>query len=448
MNRSVFIYGLEESTINFIQPFVQREDTTIFKVEDLDSLLENPPTFPPCLILCGPAGILISSEEAAQFFRGIFQETPVYFLIEKSHNFDRVSFKKNGFNDVFILTLDFSLIQSAIESALTSIKSLRAFRSVKLIDLCAGVQLSFDLWVFLPANNKHVLFLRAGEIFSSDRLKKLQFENFNSLHVTLDQIQLFRDYTSSRLLKNLSQDGLSTTERAEKLKESVRILLSGLIGNHSKVGTFSEGKTVLVECRKIVETFMSFSKSGEFYSRIKIALDDMSDAYTHSSNVSTFATLFSLGTKLGDPETCSMAGLLHDVGMVKVSKEIQGLREDQLTQDQKNILHSHVQAGLDYIIYRKMIIPEIVKNAVAQHHERPSGSGYPKKLQSQKIIIESQIVGIADCFDYLTRVVPGRKRLTPLEAIHSIYQDSVSGIAPHAFDPKVTQAVLELFPTV
>ena len=55
-----------------------------------------------------------------------------------------------------------------------------------------------------------------------------------------------------------------------------------------------------------------------------------------------------------------------------------------------------------------------------QHHERLDGSGYPNGLQSSDIMIETQIVSIADVFDSMTSHRPYRAVCSISEAIEEL----------------------------
>jgi len=59
-------------------------------------------------------------------------------------------------------------------------------------------------------------------------------------------------------------------------------------------------------------------------------------------------------------------------------------------------------------------------DAVAQHHERLDGTGYPHGLNGEAFTVAGRIVALADVFDALTSDRPYRKRLNPPEAMRWI----------------------------
>ncbi len=54
----------------------------------------------------------------------------------------------------------------------------------------------------------------------------------------------------------------------------------------------------------------------------------------------------------------------------------------------------HVQCGYDLL--KRIDFPWPVAETVLQHHERLDGSGYPKGLKGNEILLEARIIGLAD----------------------------------------------------
>ncbi|HRK02910.1 MAG TPA: HD domain-containing protein, partial [Oligoflexia bacterium] len=201
--------------------------------------------------------------------------------------------------------------------------SIRAYRTVKLVDFDPETKLDFELSLYLPMNNKHIKFNNAGESLGQERIEKFNKKKINSLYIDQADTQKFYDYTAEYLRKIGNDSALSATERQDKLQASVRSLLSGVLSDSGKEGTFETGKTFIADCDKIVKTYIMGAKTGSVYKQILSTLDESNGAYTHTGKVSTLASLFSLGLGIGKPEDLAAAGLLHDMGMANVPIEIQ-----------------------------------------------------------------------------------------------------------------------------
>jgi HD-GYP domain-containing protein (c-di-GMP phosphodiesterase class II) len=162
---------------------------------------------------------------------------------------------------------------------------------------------------------------------------------------------------------------------------------------------------------------------------------------THMVNVGTWMTALAYALGHTDEQQLRVifqAGILHDVGKTRVSKETLN-KTGKLSESEWASLRSHPALGQDYLREANVTDPTIL--AVArQHHERLDGSGYPDGLRAGQIHPISLIGAVVDTFDAMTALRPFKARaLTVSEAMDTIYQD-----VPGRFDAKVVAAFTEL----
>ena len=146
-------------------------------------------------------------------------------------------------------------------------------------------------------------------------------------------------------------------------------------------------------------------------------------AYNHALNVSI--TLMAFGSFLAlskkQIKEVGLAGLLQDVGKVKLSTDIL-LKKDRLTREEFEYAKKHVDESLK-ILEGTANIPNTVIFLVAQHHERIDGSGYPYQLRNNQIGLPSQIAGLIDTYCAITShksYAKGVFHQQALEEIHSL----------------------------
>ena len=84
--------------------------------------------------------------------------------------------------------------------------------------------------------------------------------------------------------------------------------------------------------------------------------------------------------------------------------------------------------------------PWLLAEIVYQHHERMNGSGYPRKLKGDEIIMESQILAVADVVEAMASHRPYRPTLGIEAALEEIAKNK--GIL---YDNDVANACLRLF---
>ena len=148
--------------------------------------------------------------------------------------------------------------------------------------------------------------------------------------------------------------------------------------------------------------------------------DDYS--YSHALNVSI--TLMAFGNFLAlskkQIKEIGLAGLLQDVGKVKLSSDVL-LKEGKLSKEEFEYVKKHVDESLS-ILETTPDISSTVIFLVAQHHERIDGSGYPYAIKNTQIGLLSQMAGLIDTYCAITSHKCYAKGVYHQEALEQIHQ--------------------------
>lgn len=126
--------------------------------------------------------------------------------------------------------------------------------------------------------------------------------------------------------------------------------------------------------------------------------------FRHSEGVANLSKEIAISLELSNEEVESIyfGSLLHDIGKLKISKDILSSTE-KLTDKEFEEIKEHPSLGLDFIIKGSEVdSDEIIKDIIINHHERLDGSGYPNKKIARDISIYSRIVGVTDSYDAMT----------------------------------------------
>jgi HD-GYP domain-containing protein (c-di-GMP phosphodiesterase class II) len=416
---------------------------------DLEKLMETPIVPEPIMLIFGtpPAGVNLI--EAAQVARMQYLNQPIYYVTSMRTGFDRKDFQKNGFTDAFLIPIDNDTLVQQLKDALARASKgvFKSYRTVRLVDMHPNEQLDFDTYMYMPMNKKHIRFSAAGDELDEEQYAKLTKSQVNSVHVTSDQMQKFYDFTAKKLKTLQSGEGISETERKERMTSSIRNLMSSVFNDDSSNATVDDGRSIVSDCQNIVKSFIvSGTDKNAWYEKMLQATGSEAGSYNHSGNVATFAALFSLAVGIGKPEDVALAGLLHDMGMADIPPQVQAIPEADRTREEEEQYRKHVDHTLAIIRFRKMILPDTVTKAIAQHHERWSGTGYPKGYAGDRICKEAQILALADAFDYLTMTKEGKARMKPPEAFKLIYEDNLNNASTAQFDLELLKKFLVVFP--
>ncbi|OEH85604.1 hypothetical protein BHU72_02050 [Desulfuribacillus stibiiarsenatis] len=154
--------------------------------------------------------------------------------------------------------------------------------------------------------------------------------------------------------------------------------------------------------------------------------------YRHCLNVSLLSGVIGklLGLSLDEITELSQAGLLHDIGKMKISNDIIN-KQGRLTNDEYNRIQFHTTYG--YEVLQGMAIPTKIQTAALAHHERLDGSGYPLGLKGDEIPYYAQIIAIADTYDAICSDRVYHKKESPYIAIEELNK----GIYNGHFNPQV-----------
>jgi HD-GYP domain-containing protein (c-di-GMP phosphodiesterase class II) len=128
---------------------------------------------------------------------------------------------------------------------------------------------------------------------------------------------------------------------------------------------------------------------------------------------------------------------LHDIGMIGISNSTL-MKAAPLTPADIDEIREHPWLG-ERIVAPVPLLGGLTRQVIACHHERWSGSGYPRGLRGAEIPIAARIFAVIDAFDAITNVQPYRDAL-PVESA----RDEIHTRAGLDFDPDVVAIFLEL----
>ncbi len=147
-----------------------------------------------------------------------------------------------------------------------------------------------------------------------------------------------------------------------------------------------------------------------------------------------------IGTAMGLPghsvRGLRVIGQLIDVGMLHIPREILW-RPAPLDPVEFELVRTHVDRGYESL--RRIDFPWPVAEAVRQHHERLDGSGYPRGLKGDEILLEARIAAVSDAVDAMLSPRPQRQALSMQACIEELQAQS-----GRRYDAAVVKACVRL----
>ena len=175
--------------------------------------------------------------------------------------------------------------------------------------------------------------------------------------------------------------------------------------------------------------------------QVMVSAVEMRDPYTagHQSRVADL--ICAIATEMGlvpdKIEGIRMAGSIHDIGKLSIPAEIL-VKPTRLTDIEFSLIKEHSRSG--YEILKNVESPWPLAQIVYQHHERIDGSGYPRNLKGDEILMEARILAVADVVEAMASHRPYRAAMGIETALEEI--EKKKGII---YDETVVDACLRVF---
>jgi len=192
---------------------------------------------------------------------------------------------------------------------------------------------------------------------------------------------------------------------------------------------------------QLQQTLESLRKSVGATIQVMVSAVEMRDPYTAGHQIRTADLARIIATEMGLPKEkidgIRMAGSIHDIGKISIPAEIL-TKPTKLTDIEFSLIKEHSHSG--YEMLKDVESPWPLAQIVYQHHERMDGSGYPRNLKGNEILIEARIMAVADVVEAMASHRPYRPGLGIDAALAEIEKNKGT-----IYDNTVANACLKLF---
>jgi PAS domain S-box-containing protein len=136
------------------------------------------------------------------------------------------------------------------------------------------------------------------------------------------------------------------------------------------------------------------------------------DSYTAGHQDSVAGIAVRIGVRLGlDHDKLYglyLSSVMHDIGKIGIPQEFLS-KVTALSTLEREFIKQHATIG--YEILKEIKSPWRLADAAFQHHERLDGTGYPRGLVGDAIILEARVIAVADTVDSMLQPRPYRRAL-------------------------------------
>ncbi|MEN6638049.1 MAG: HD-GYP domain-containing protein, partial [Smithella sp.] len=232
------------------------------------------------------------------------------------------------------------------------------------------------------------------------------------------------------------------TREGEKILHTKKLALLNEKGEPSFLLGISEDITERKRAEEhLRQALESLRKAVNTTIQVMVSAIEARDPYTAGHQIRSANLARAIATEMGLPKEkidgIRRAGSIHDIGKLSIPSEIL-TKPTKLTNLEFSLIKEHPQKGFE--ILKDVESPWPLAQIVYQHHERMDGSGYPRQLKGEDIIIEARILAVADVVEAMASHRPYRPSLGLNSALAEIENNKGT-----IYDADTVDACLKLF---
>jgi putative nucleotidyltransferase with HDIG domain len=327
----------------------------------------------------------------------------------------------------------------------------KELRDLQAIVLQAGFTFLGDEIVFGRQPLRELKAWDWGARLSQAGVQRLEFAD----EVTRDDFETFLD----EVLARLTLSAIDSTEIRPQRRTSIRFGAVGLKGESEALAsmpiptatlgyslsdeadtlrwlqeeTKTKGIVPLVEAEAVVRS-LSVAMHGDRQVMLPLLQLKEFDQYTttHSMNVAvlTMGLAEFLGFGPGDVRSFGVAGLLHDIGKIRIPIDVL-TKPGRLTPAERRLMNTHPAEGARVILDSEESL-DLAAIVAYEHHVMINGGGYPSFRYPRECHRASKLVHVCDVYDALRTRRPYREAW-PAEQVLAYLE----GRAGQEFDPEL-----------
>ena len=316
----------------------------------------------------------------------------------------------------------------------------RGFGRINLKSIKVGQIIPFDLYLKYLSDchtqANYLLGCSRNHTFHEAWAQKLENMGIQWVYFASQDQNLVLRYLASNFRDTLLEDGLEPMDRMVLIHDTLYIWMHIFFATEGKrTGPLIKLALTLVddlvglvdEDENFIEVFVNISRHGDLL-------------YSHSLNVALMNLAFCryLAWPREDAISFGLGGLLHDIGMTHIPREIIE-KPTALTPEEEALVHRHPQDGYNFLMNLPNIRKEIMLMTL-QHHENGDGSGYPWGLRMKEIHQWGRLLRIIDSYESVTAGRPWRAAVSPSNAL---WQMKSEWQLTHAYDLEILKPFIK-----
>ena len=270
-------------------------------------------------------------------------------------------------------------------------------------------------------------------------VENIQINKHFDIDINSEKMSVFADVVLNdwNVVMVVDNDALFTDSRTTLQNNVVVcIAISALIIVFFVITFLRMGQSIRLE----TESNKQIDEMNKRIIRALVRTIDAKDRYTngHSVRVAEYSREIArrMGKSEKEQEDIYYAGLLHDVGKIRVPAAVIN-KAGKLTDEEYEKIKIHPVTS--YHILKDIFENKSIALGAKFHHERFDGKGYPNGLKADNIPEIARIISVADTYDAMASTRSYRQAL-PQEVVRSEIEKGKGS----QFDPEIADIMLQM----
>lgn len=254
-----------------------------------------------------------------------------------------------------------------------------------------------DFGAYVKINEKYVLYIKQGDSFEGERLKRLKEKKLKKMFILPESESTYRTYLARNIeMAYDTKSSKNLTVRSEIVQGAQQSNAEEVFENVDSVEAYNSAKDA-------AGRFVQFLTTQDEALANILNIDNVDQNIAHHG-VSVSSLAVALASKLNivdekQIQLLALGSLLHDFGHfntdLNINKPVKDFTKEELAK-----YHAHPKSGAETVQTKKHFDQAVI-NIIMQHEECINGGGYPQKLLEKQIDPLALICGTANALDRL-----------------------------------------------
>lgn len=431
MSRAIYLATETASDFeNFAHVLKVFGDDALVHLKNPEELIENPPEREAAICLVDARSNQQWAIEWVQTMRMTYEKVPIIVFHQMTTDLNMEVYQKNGANYFMHFYFDQEFIVDLIIKQsgwdFNGEVPLVMLQSIHPDDIADGAELNFDVYAHLPHNGKTIKLRKQGDVLTEQTVNKVTGHGQNVYFKKTDQSKFVEYAKNTQFISGKAGTGRTMGEL--NAKEDFYVFMSEFFDPTS---SFDSGKKILETCKKIVGDMGALQeRTAPEWTQLLIQRAGRTGGfYQRALNMAYTAAVMGhlVGVAKEKIEALALAGLLHNIGLSKVSQYYADTQFETMSEEQKKQFYAYPHASSTMVKLKKVSLSKEVNDILMQHRERMDGKGFPSAIGKDKFSELTFIFQIAMRYEELTSLGESGVKRTPVEAMEYLKTESMSG---------------------